>query len=76
MKILIYFFSCLLLSLPHLANAKKSPEEKCFDAQMKVWDLTKVNSYNDKFINSVPYTNDATGKAQYEADAWARCMKR
>ena len=36
----IFFWGCLLLSSPHLANSQvfgKSPEEKCFDAQMKVW---------------------------------------
>ena len=96
MKIIIYFFSCLLFSLPHLANAQifgKSPEEKCFDAQMKIWDstpITKVKGYRYKsivgYLGNVPYNKDIyyfqygqetlDAKAHYEADAWARCMKR
>ena len=96
MKTLIYFFSCLLLSLPHLANAQifgKSPEEKCFDAQMKIWDSTPIKkSKGDRYKSIVGYpgnvpfytdiyyfqfgqeTLDAKGK--FEADAWARCMKK
>lgn len=97
MKTLIYFFSCLLLSLPHLANAQifgKPPEEKCFDAQMKAWDAAPIEKFSDSityksivgYPGNTPYNEteyyfqyarkklDAKGK--FEADAWARCMKR
>ena len=72
MKTLIYFLSCFSL----LALVGCSPEEKCFDAQMKVWDLSKVYKNQKGIDNWGWYDNDATGKAQFEADAWARCMKR
>ena len=97
MKNPLYFFSCLLLSSPHLANSQvfgKSPEEKCFDAQMKVWNTipnqplfvyrtgsSEKKGYG-KIINDKKYLTmlegnpDKSGKAQYEAEAWVRCMKR
>ena len=65
-----------------------SPEQKCFDAQMKVWDTTEIYTWNSptnlyKEINGKTYwlmdrgkKTDKEGKAHYEADAWARCMKR
>jgi hypothetical protein len=104
MKTLIYFFSCLLLYLPHLANAQifgKSPEEKCFDAQMKIWDATPIEEYlvrnkpsGDTYKSIVGYPGNMRfdieskdywlswdgkkldAKAKFEADAWARCMKK
>ena len=79
MKILIYFFSCLSL----LVLVGCSPEQKCFNAQMKLWDAKEVRTvyirtYGQKakvFKHDV-YIIDDEGKAEYEANAWARCMKR
>ena len=103
MKSLFYVFSCLLLSLPHLANAQifgKSPEEKCFDAQMKIWDATPIEEHyglgnkpsGDTYKSIVGYPGNRRyneteywfslkgkkldAKSKFEADAWARCMKR
>ena len=103
MKTLIYFFSCLLLSLPHLANAQifgKSPEEKCFDAQMKAWDAAPIKEHlglgdkpsGDTYKSIVGYPGNTRynetkywfryhrekldAKGKFEADAWARCMKK
>ena len=69
-----------------MVGCEKSPEEKCFDAQMKAWDLKKpqrgiIHSEEKVFIDQQRvqlqhYANDLSGKANYEADAWARCMKR
>ena len=86
MKTLIYFFSCF--SLMVLVGC--SSEQKCFDAQMKAWDTAETNtsyhlgtnkiiqykSFNDKAYWIVVKGNPANGKAEYEADAWARCMKK
>lgn len=53
---------------------------------MKAWDLKKpqrgiIHSEEKVFIDQQRvqlqhYANDLSGKANYEADAWARCMKR
>tara|TARA_Y100001938_G_scaffold120172_1_gene166731 strand:- start:4327 stop:4509 length:183 start_codon:yes stop_codon:yes gene_type:complete len=59
----------------------------CFDSQMKVWDTTENSIWNNdvtkifKNINGNKYGivfngNPVNGKARYEADAWARCMKK
>jgi len=70
MKILIYFFSCLLLSLPHLANAQifgKSPEEKCVDAQMKVWDAAAIEKDHegDRYKHITGYRGNLHKKGMY-----------
>ena len=79
MKTLIYFFSCF--SLMVLVGCEKSPEEKCFDAQMLAWANTPTNERDFKhflwkFNQPSVYKDDANGKSQYEANAWARCMKK
>ena len=101
MKLLIYFFSCLLLSFPYLANAQifgKSPEEKCFDAQMKVFEEKQtrrqfVSGLQGKSIGYTYHHKQMTennsgdwkfneekdrwmSKSAWEADAWARCMRK
>ena len=57
---------------------------------MKAWDTAETNtsyhlgtnkiiqykSFNDKAYWIVVKGNPANGKAEYEADAWARCMKK
>ena len=87
MKILIYFSSCFSL----LVLVGCHPEQQCFRAQMKVWDTTEIkrgekgSGYEQilrKEINGADYLitdydgNPTNVKAQYEADAWVRCMKK
>ena len=76
MKTLIYFFSCL--SLLVLVGCQKSPEEMCFDSQMKLWDQTPVDKDGDKFLLSTQgyFKNNEKGKTEWEATAWTKCIKR